>query len=285
MIKDIATAIKANLYDRATSPLFVTFAISWALWNHRLIITLFSSMPVWDKFAYIDDVLYAGPYDTFGVGFCFPLLTAGVFIFAYPYPAKYVFEFWRNKQKELKEAKQKIDDETPLTEEESKKIRRQLFDIQGKHDTQQRQMSEEIDYLKQKLEEAQKKIDELPGELQGPGPEEIKLWDSHLSESEEEMESALLDSRFRLFFNPKTPQNSSKIISFMPNGIIREGQNENEHSWRIRKGKLELLNEDEIVYSRFQYHPNSKIFTHTNDQDTLSNKAQYIVPEQVTRQP
>lgn len=156
MIKDIATAIKANLYDRATSPLFVTFAISWVLWNYRLIITLFSSMPVKEKFTYIDAILYASPYATFGIGFCFPLLTAGVFIFAYPYPAKYVFEFWRNRQKELKEVKQKIEDETPLTIEESKQLRRQLFDIQGKHDMQQRQLSDEIDYLKQKLEESQK---------------------------------------------------------------------------------------------------------------------------------
>jgi hypothetical protein len=156
MIEDIVKSIKVNLYDRATSPLFVTFAISWVLWNYRLIVTLFTSMPVKEKFTYIDAVLYASPYATFGVGFCFPLLTAGVFIFVYPYPAKYVFEFWRNRQKELKEVKQKIEDETPLTIEESKQLRRQLFDIQGKHDMQQRQLSEEIVYLKEKLEESQK---------------------------------------------------------------------------------------------------------------------------------
>lgn len=90
--------------------------------------------------------------------------------------------------------------------------------------------------------------------------------------------SEILISRpFRLFFNPKTKR--SKIIKFGKDGLIYEGNNNNEHAWKIKDNKLELYNLEGKVFSRFIYDRQNNIFHHTNDEDTLSLRDQYIVPE------
>ena len=91
------------------------------------------------------------------------------------------------------------------------------------------------------------------------------------------LKELVLSRPYRLFFNPETKR--SKRIIFNKDGLIVEGNNKNEHSWRITKGKLELLQLDKKVHSRFIYNEGKDIFEHTNDPDTLSIKGQFIVPD------
>ena len=87
--------------------------------------------------------------------------------------------------------------------------------------------------------------------------------------------TAMLTSRpWLLYFNPPS---RSKPISFLQGGAIGEGRNKNEHSWRVSGDKLELVQEDGLVHSRFAYNARSGSFIHTNDADTNSIKGQYIV--------
>jgi hypothetical protein len=92
------------------------------------------------------------------------------------------------------------------------------------------------------------------------------------------LEARLLSRPHRLFFNP--PATGSKRIVFGPNGVILEGNNRNEHSWRLFRKKLELLQLDGQVHSRFQYDSEHDRWNHTNDSDTLSLRNQFIAPEQ-----
>ena len=88
----------------------------------------------------------------------------------------------------------------------------------------------------------------------------------------------LLESRpYRLFFNPETKR--SKRMVFGGDGLIVEGNNRNEHSWRVHDGFLELIQLDKRIHSRFSYNKDKDIFEHTNDSDTLSIRGQFIVPE------
>ncbi|WP_297807468.1 nucleotide-binding protein [uncultured Methylophaga sp.] len=90
--------------------------------------------------------------------------------------------------------------------------------------------------------------------------------------------SELLTTRpYRLFFNPETKR--SKRVVFSPDGYITEGNNRNEHKWRISNQNLELLQLDGAVHSRFSYDSKDDLFQHTNDQDTLSIRNQFIVPD------
>lgn len=91
------------------------------------------------------------------------------------------------------------------------------------------------------------------------------------------LEQTLLSSPWLLVFNPKTKR--SKRIVFAPDGLIVEGNNRNEHKWRIVNGKLELVQLDGRVHSRFVYDKSKNLFRHTDDPDTLAIRGQRIIPE------
>ncbi len=98
--------------------------------------------------------------------------------------------------------------------------------------------------------------------------------------AQNELGDIVTSSVFRLFFNPP---NRSKPITFEADGCVGEGRNKNEHSWRIQNNKLELIQEDGEVHSRFAYDPRTATFFHTNETDTLSLLNQYIVTVQSRR--
>lgn len=86
----------------------------------------------------------------------------------------------------------------------------------------------------------------------------------------------LNDRRFVFVFNPTHGQ--AKIVTFLPNGDIGEGRNSNENAWRIQRGALEVLAQDNKVYSRFVHDKTTGRLAHTNDPDTRSIHGQYMIP-------
>lgn len=148
MIEDISKSIKANMYERATSPLFGAFAISWAIWNYKTVLAIFSSMKVKEKVSYIENEIYASEWSLILEGASYPLISAVLFILIYPHPAKWIYEYWNNQQKKLKEIKQKIEDDTPLTLDESREIRRELLRLESDYDEEITKKNTEIDRLK-----------------------------------------------------------------------------------------------------------------------------------------
>jgi hypothetical protein len=94
------------------------------------------------------------------------------------------------------------------------------------------------------------------------------------SGSDTSIETLIVAQPFRLFFNPPS---RSKRVRFAARGRIVEGNNRNEHSWRVVDDKLELLQLDGEVHSRFIFDRESQTFRHTNDPDTHSIRDQFIV--------
>jgi len=103
MIDDVIKTLKAHLYERASSPLFGAFFVSWCLWNYRFLMVVFSSLPVQEKFQLIESTIFIDKWSYATRGSILPLITTLLVIFVYPYPAKFVYGFWRRRQKELKE--------------------------------------------------------------------------------------------------------------------------------------------------------------------------------------
>ncbi len=122
MFDDLAKTIKAQLYERATSPLSGAFILSWVAWNYRFVLALISSLSFPDKIAYIDAHIFPTYEEVFLRGALFPALSAMALIVLYPYPAKFFYEVSRKLQKELKDLQQKIDDEMPMDQEEARRI-------------------------------------------------------------------------------------------------------------------------------------------------------------------
>ena len=122
-MEDFVKSVKAQLYDRVSSPLLFSFAVSWLIWNYRFVLILLSDITVQQKFAMIDSLIYPEWYVLLTRGLVLPLVSSLVYLFFYPYPAWYVFRHIRQQQKRLKELQQEIDDETPLTREEARSLR------------------------------------------------------------------------------------------------------------------------------------------------------------------
>jgi hypothetical protein len=86
--------------------------------------------------------------------------------------------------------------------------------------------------------------------------------------------SILTGSKWTLYFNP---QGGNKTITFLANGLVGEGRNKNESSWRMVGDKLEFINSEGQVFSRFIYDSIQSRWIHTNEADTRSIKGQYIL--------
>jgi hypothetical protein len=94
---------------------------------------------------------------------------------------------------------------------------------------------------------------------------------------ERRLRQILLNGRSFLFvFDPM--HGRSKTITFLDNGEVGEGRNSNEHTWRIRKGALDILAADGQLYSRFTQDRASGRLVHTNDPDTRSIHGQFMAP-------
>ena len=89
--------------------------------------------------------------------------------------------------------------------------------------------------------------------------------------------SKLVGPEWKLIFNPNSTKGSKKI-TFLGDGRVGVGKNDNESEWRIRDGFLEILNSQGEVFSRFSYDNEGESFSHTNDDDTLSIRSQRIEP-------
>jgi hypothetical protein len=116
--------------------------------------------------------------------------------------------------------------------------------------------------------------------------QELRLVRTRRQLQQDDLQQILLNRKYRLFYNPAVPGLSkSKIMRFGQNGQIIEGKNNNETSWRIRRGQLEFLNNNDNVHARFYYSADDERFYHTNDPDTGTIQKhgirdQYMVPEE-----
>ncbi len=92
MIADAMTSIKAYLYEKAVSPLLGSLIISWCAWNYKFLLMLVSGLSFTDKLKYIN-ILYSNYYDFYFQGILLPVLTSMVYLFLFPFPAQWVYQF------------------------------------------------------------------------------------------------------------------------------------------------------------------------------------------------
>jgi len=84
----------------------VSFVLAWLVWNYQFVLVFFSNMLVDEKISYIETFIFSNWYQCLLNGIVMPLIATLFYIFAYPYPAKFVYAFSLRRQKELNEHKQ-----------------------------------------------------------------------------------------------------------------------------------------------------------------------------------
>lgn len=88
------------------------------------------------------------------------------------------------------------------------------------------------------------------------------------------LKSLVIGRAFIFTFNPDGPK--QKVMTFIEDGRIGEGRNDNESRWRLSRGRLEIFGADNQIYSRFRLDKKSGQLVHTNETDTRSIRGQYF---------
>lgn len=88
----------------------------------------------------------------------------------YPYPAKFVYGFTRRRQREILELRRRIEDETPLTIEDSRRLRAELRQADQKHRDELDQLAQELARAREQLEKTQPQPPSVSPQTQ-PRPE------------------------------------------------------------------------------------------------------------------
>jgi hypothetical protein len=150
-MEDIFKNIKIQIIERTSSPLMGGFLISWCLWNYKFLIILASKNSVTVTFSLADKIAFPHWWSYLLSGLVFPIITCLIYIYAYPYPAKKVYTFWREKQKDLNEVKKRIESEVLLTIEESRQLRDAMSKMERDYLSKVDAQASEIRELKQSV--------------------------------------------------------------------------------------------------------------------------------------
>ena len=151
---DLLEPIKRELSERLSSPLLGGFALSWVLWNYKFLLILASNNTVSTTFSLVEKHCFGTPLDVAVRGFLLPAITTLAYIYLYPFPAEIIYKRAQLNNKRLKEIKGTIEEETPLTKEESRRIRLQLFQAGEQHAKELEAKISEIESLKDALKAA-----------------------------------------------------------------------------------------------------------------------------------
>jgi hypothetical protein len=152
MLEELVKTVRLHLSERLTSPLLGAFVVSWTAWNYRFFLVVLSGASVHEKFYLIDKVVFPGGWETGLKVFILPLFTALLYLFVYPFPAKKVYEFTRKRQREILDIRRQIEGETPLTVEDSRRVRTELAKAEQNYFSELDRKDREIEKLKGQIQ-------------------------------------------------------------------------------------------------------------------------------------
>ncbi|MEJ1162339.1 helix-turn-helix domain-containing protein [Variovorax sp. CCNWLW186] len=175
-VKEFYEAIKGQLAERLANPFTGAFCIAWVIWNLRLLIVIAGKGTYQEKFAYIDISLY--PHWGYWVlrGFTIPLITAAVYLWAYPRATRWLAEDYRKQQTKANNLMKAAAGEALLSVEESLALRTRFAEAEQAWKTDRARINGEVDgeraasaVLAKTNEELRAEIAQLRSSLVPPG--------------------------------------------------------------------------------------------------------------------
>lgn len=274
MISEVWQSITGYIKDRAVSPLTGAFALSWLAWNHRLLVALFSSMPIPKRFGYIDEVLYPHWEQVLLTGFLFPLASAFAYLLWYHKPALWFYEKKLKQRGELLDKRNEVEKKRLLTVEEVERIRERHFNEIGRLDRRLHEAQQRTQVLEDSAASSGKRISELEGRILefeasgSPLPQGVLARD-------EAIKKLIFNRPWVLHFNPRA--GGRKEISFGASGEIISGRNDNENTWTVSAGRLLLNSANGHAHSAFVFDANSRAFMMIDEESPRAMvKGQFI---------
>lgn len=162
MLDDIKSSIKAKLYDFTYTPFMSSVVVSWIILNHKYLLIYFGDAPLEQKLVVLNAYNFSCPLTNmvipYAMNIWFPIIFGLFYVFVYPLISERFYEYTLEKTKKLKKIKQKIEDETPITQEEARKIRKEIDRLIEVRD-------DALNKLSRKEEEYKKKLEPITEEL------------------------------------------------------------------------------------------------------------------------
>jgi hypothetical protein len=152
MLEELLQSTRASLTERLTSPLLGTFLLSWVIWNWKFLVILFSDASVLTTFALTQTHSFPDAQAILLRGLLLPAITALAFILLYPYPYRWVLEYTLQQQRRTAAVRLKVEDETPLTLADSRRLRAEIVNMDRKSRETVASLNEEIARLNAALE-------------------------------------------------------------------------------------------------------------------------------------
>ncbi|HGM5034350.1 TPA: hypothetical protein ACKPZU_000081 [Stenotrophomonas maltophilia] len=164
MFEDFIKGIREYISDRFMSPLGASLAVSWCAWNYKVLLIVFSGDSAIRKIHLIHLVYQDTGYSWLHL-VAGPLITAAFYILVFPYPSNWVYSFSLRRRKDALSLKRSIEDQTVLTQEESRALRSRFLEIEAQHMTESVRLSNSIDSLKNQVKQLIEERDALAEEL------------------------------------------------------------------------------------------------------------------------
>ncbi|WP_414485805.1 hypothetical protein ACMGRF_08160 [Stenotrophomonas sp. EMP41] len=164
MFEDFIKGIREYISDRFMSPLGASLAASWCAWNYKSLLIIFSGESAIRKIHLLQMVYQNAWYSWIHLAIG-PLMTAAFYILVFPYPSNWVYSYSLKRRKEALNLKRQIDDQTALTQEESRALRNRFMELETQHMTESARLGNTIDSLKNQLKQLVEERDALAEEL------------------------------------------------------------------------------------------------------------------------
>lgn len=146
-IKGVAAEVGGSLLGRISRGFGFFWLISFASWNHKFFIVVFSDGNFEDKFKYIENIVYARWFDFLGLLFFGPLLTAFVVVLAYPAVERFIGVWWLRWERQRREDALMSAEKELLDREQSLVMRRSV----RKANADVKKLGEKCDHLQKRL--------------------------------------------------------------------------------------------------------------------------------------
>lgn len=140
-----------QMSERLSSPIWVSFILSWCIWNYKFITVLFSNEPVLKTFEIIDTIIYPDAYHSWGYGLIVPISTCAIYILAYPWVYRKVMVYLKKRERTLTEDLLKEEGITPLSPEKAQRLWDELREVKSEHLRKLQLKDDEIEVLRSQL--------------------------------------------------------------------------------------------------------------------------------------
>ncbi|WP_299341716.1 hypothetical protein [uncultured Pseudoxanthomonas sp.] len=254
MVKDLLESFRVNWVSRLSSPLFAALAISWAVWNYRMIFTLLSSQKIHWRFEYVDSVLYPTWQHVVFLQVVLPVVTALLYIYAFPIPAKIVFEHSLRNKVALSNAAKEIEGKRVLSHEEAEELRSQIVQAEARRATEEQDAKQQISVFRGANEKLSTQLLQARREIAQVRVEAISI---RPDEARGRVEDFLLSGPFHFIFNSNLPrEQGAKNIVFGEGGVITMGATPDANMWAVGKnGEVVITDNNANIYTVLTYNP------------------------------